>query len=384
MELQFDKEIDVILRKARGAAGLNAAGGEHLDADVIAAFVENALPERTRNLYVPHLADCDRCRKLLSQAVALNEGFKPAAPGVTEALGSPIATAIPWYQRLFRAPGLALAMGALVITFGGLLTYMVLVRQAEQQNTAVSQTSDQQVGHGPYDVPVSESSQVANANSAMSAATVTNSTSANISVMGNAARTNSTLAAPEAARPTDETAGVTAKEISPLPMAPRDAKDLNLDTVTPARPPRTAAAAPPPPPGSGDAPVMRMEDKKPADDATRRAVDADLAKRKQDEERGRRDMPAAASKSGPARSGPLGQMNQNQIGEMSVTRSVGGKAFENKNGAWYDRTYQGQATTNYRRGTPEYNALDKRVRSIAESLGGTVVIVWGGKAYRIN
>ena len=99
-------------------------------------------------------------------------------------------------------------------------------------------------------------------------------------------------------------------------------------------------------------------------------------------------MPAAPAKSGPVRAtGPV-QMQSNQVNsnvfEMSVTRKVGGRTFENKNGAWYDRKYTGQATTNVRRGTDDFNKLDKGLRNIANELGGTVVVVWKDKAYRIQ
>ena len=65
-------------------------------------------------------------------------------------------------------------------------------------------------------------------------------------------------------------------------------------------------------------------------------------------------------------------------------RVVAGKTFERKQGVWYDVTYQGRPTINVRRGTDEFNRLDLGLRSIANSLSGTVVIVWGAKAYRVQ
>ena len=69
---------------------------------------------------------------------------------------------------------------------------------------------------------------------------------------------------------------------------------------------------------------------------------------------------------------------------MTVKRKVGGKTFDNRNGAWYDSAYRGQTTTNYRRGTDEYKKLDRGLRNIADTIGGTVVVVWKEKAYRIQ
>ena len=106
-----------------------------------------------------------------------------------------------------------------------------------------------------------------------------------------------------------------------------------------------------------------------------------------DESRTRRDAPAPAAKTGPARSGPV-QMQSNQVntnvGEMAVTRIVGGKTFNNRDRAWYDSAYKGQATINVRRGTDEFKKLDSGLRSIANNLGGVVVVVWKDKAYRIQ
>ena len=81
MELNFDKEIDAILRKARESEFAFALDNPqsairnpqlHLDADEISAFAENALPETAKQFYTAHLADCDACRKKLSNLVLLN------------------------------------------------------------------------------------------------------------------------------------------------------------------------------------------------------------------------------------------------------------------------------------------------------------------------
>jgi hypothetical protein len=153
--------------------------------------------------------------------------------------------------------------------------------------------------------------------------------------------------------------------------------------------PQPVTAAPPAPPEMLDG-VKAGEDKnKDADESKAEVRDLELSKRREvDDRRGyRRDAPPPASKAGPSRAGPLqNQSNQvnNQAYEMSVTRRVGGKSFNNRDGVWYDTAYSGQATTNYRRSSVDYKSLDASVRNIANDLGGTVVIVWKGKAYRIQ
>ena len=134
MELEFDKEIDALMRK--GAAGIgvtpNVGQGTHLDADELSAFAENAMPEKTRALYMRHLADCDRCRKILSGLIILNAEAEPemAAAVAVESQSSEL----PWYRRLFLFPNLAYAMGGLVLVFGGLIAISVL--QSSQRETA--------------------------------------------------------------------------------------------------------------------------------------------------------------------------------------------------------------------------------------------------------
>ena len=68
----------------------------------------------------------------------------------------------------------------------------------------------------------------------------------------------------------------------------------------------------------------------------------------------------------------------------SGRRVVGGRTFEKKQGVWYDVAYSGRPTINVQRGTAEFSRLDGGLRSIANSLSGTIVVVWGAKAYRIQ
>ena len=147
MELNFDKEIDALLRqtaKSETFAGANGSGLlAHIDADAISAFAENALPEKTRALYMTHLADCDRCRKILSNLIALNSEPWPPA---TSAIETPAIAAgsVPWYRKLFLFPNLAYTMGALVLVFGGMIGFMVL-QNLNNGETNVSQVSNKDI-----------------------------------------------------------------------------------------------------------------------------------------------------------------------------------------------------------------------------------------------
>src|SRR4051812_22056927 len=113
MEVGFDKEIDAILRRAR-ADEVVTSPGAHLDADEISAFAENALPEKLRQSYTAHFADCTRCRKFLSNVILLNsEAETETASSAVPAKIAEVKT--PWYRKLFVFPQLAYAMGAMVL-----------------------------------------------------------------------------------------------------------------------------------------------------------------------------------------------------------------------------------------------------------------------------
>jgi hypothetical protein len=70
------------------------------------------------------------------------------------------------------------------------------------------------------------------------------------------------------------------------------------------------------------------------------------------------------------------------------TRNVGGREFRHQKGAWIDTAYHtGQATTVIHRDSEQWRALiadEPALRRIADTLGGEVVIIWKGRAYRIK
>ncbi|MEQ1762901.1 MAG: hypothetical protein ABL984_07145, partial [Pyrinomonadaceae bacterium] len=93
----------------------------------------------------------------------------------------------------------------------------------------------------------------------------------------------------------------------------------------------------------------------------------------------------AKSTPGPSRDAQQNFPNRaNNTSELYEERRISSKGFQRRNNVWYDLSYRSQATINVRRGTDEYRKLDSGLRSIAESLSGVVVVMWTGKAYRIQ
>jgi hypothetical protein len=69
---------------------------------------------------------------------------------------------------------------------------------------------------------------------------------------------------------------------------------------------------------------------------------------------------------------------------VSNLRTAGGKKFELRDDIWYDTAYTGQGKKDVKRGTEKFLRLDAGLRSIADQIGGTVVVVWNGQAYKIK
>ena len=412
MELEFDKEIDAIVRKnARGptaAASLNSA---HLEPDEIAAFAENALPANARSFYIKHLADCDRCRTVLSQTISLiPEAERVAASSVVDApvvrLKEPT-----WFQKLFAMPGLATAMGGLVVVFVALLGYVVyqgafgvrtdLATAKRPESVAENRTFSDQPAPG-----ANAASNSSNTAANTSAPTITSEGSPLNKTMGQSdvATDQPVIGGTDQKQPADGEKNEVLRE-----------EDRSRAAATPAAEPPPAASesvtvAPAPmmkeQPKTADLDAKKLAERKVEDkrDAakTESADAVTVAKPEQSKDgalqnsvtvqnQNSQNVGGAASKS---KSGPYRNMDQQRNttpasgarsdDEAPANRRAGGKSFAKKDGVWYDAAYRGQPTINIRRGTGEYKVLDGGLRSIAESVGGTVVVVWKEKAYRIQ
>ncbi len=374
MELEFDKEIDALLRKGLlDSTAVTRDSAAHLDAEELAAFAENALPDKTKQFYASHLADCVRCRKILAQTITLNLEAEPvtASSDLARSAGD---ERLPWYRRIVRLPSLAYAMGAFVLLFSGFLGYIAFQSMTGSSAlTDVSQVTDTKSAptSGPSHGEEQYSAMANTSNTAGNAA----STAANIS-------TANAVNSASSAVNTSGRGGPSSPEPSPVAAEPKPS-DILIDRVAAANE-QPAAAAPPAAAKDEERDAQRLAKEEAKADAT------DAAKRSDDKQ-----MMREKSVSGPAKKqvyGPRGdsRTQQQQTSPMMAgriensARVVSGRTFEKKDGVWYDAGYRGQATINVSRGTESYRKLDRGLRTIAESLDGIVVAVWKEKAYRIQ
>lgn len=408
-----DAQIDVLLRRYAGHANSNAAT-EHLDADELNAFAERKLPSASRARYASHLADCDDCRRLMSQ-LAVSAGAV-----VTEAT-SPADARDSLRQKLARffAPSvLRYAAFAVVLTAVVGIALLIVRRSSRPDLVAQNEPSKQtQVG------VVKPDEKVAQADNASQSAQEYVDRSGTVSKPAQ----NSNL---ETKRDESKVAENTAPPLKPQ-------KETTESEARPAlakrsAEPATVAATPsyaPPPPSESERAESRSreqqnvgglanvagprkaepsydkfgtmdrsragempKDSRAADDNRAAAGPQSTANRSSVEERpaatkreadtttrGRetnvRRMEAAKKKTG----------ESGDSADASETRSVGGRKFRRQGNSWVDtKLKSSMSIKNISRGSDEFDSLDAGLRSIAQQLGGEITVVWKGKAYRIR
>ncbi len=365
---EFDKEIDAILRKARGAETA-VSFDSHLDADDISAFAENALPDAARQRYTGHLADCMRCRKILSNVIALNsEAETETASSVVPA--EIAARKTPWYRKFFAFPQIAYAMGALVLLFSGFFGYLVL-KNLSGGNSEVS-FSTNKADSAEKSVPQSAPANSASSNTATAAT--------NSSAPANVSGTTSATPLPNSNSPIVEKIAPTERKTD-VPEATPTMNDQPAPVSIPdkIKPADTKG-------GESDKELAKVQ----TEEATKPNVSANGAIQEKNQTRDKKlaskdDQRTEVELSAPVlkstRSAPEPKKQKSEAG---ATRSVGGKTFNNVGGIWFDSAYTKQKQKTVKRGTNDYQKLDSGLRSIADQFDGTVVVLWKSKAYRIQ
>jgi hypothetical protein len=442
----FDKEIDSLLRRtARASVGArgNGAGTSkpdtHLDADELAAFAEGTLPEAARLNAVSHLADCGECRSLavnLTSAAGVGAKLEKHAVAAAASPARESAAKRGWLAAIFAprtlryvAPALAVCVVA-VVSFialrsrsgGGLVSLRDTGSQSARPSIATSQNGAQ---------PSAESAMNSNASSNMSTATTAPSTAgptlddkSQTEALAPEFRNKKDVGAdaPDGSAPganvESKASGEVAEAQPPPPPAKESAKEEDAAGGAPA-PREVMKAAPPvaeapasksadnvkagPPPAQTNdelaynneqqraaqkrglepqAPDGGARQRSPANNA---ALGGGLASTSRDD-RPRRGEDAA--KRGGGRSDRRATADSERENTSEESRAVAGHRFRRERGAWVDVNYKStMSSTGVRRGTDEYRSLvagTPEIGRVAEQLGGEVIIVVKGRAYRIR
>jgi len=372
MKQESNNEMDLLLRRfSRRDDEAAFEDGDHLDADELSAFAENALPAAARARYTAHLAECSRCRSLVVQlssaagVVATAESAKVSAPSGLKRFLASLFT--PMVLR-YAAP----ALGLIVVAAIG---FMVLRRN--QSSELVTQLSKPEQ-------PSASPSVEPNAGYANDSAAKADSTPAEGAVRGQA-KTQQAQSAP--APNTPPTVTSVEAEVS---------KNKALAQPKPEEQATAVAANEAAPPKSTPATTVEQVPKETADvqagkkevrDQPAAAPQADKATRAEREDkdnfaRARKSPEAAGVQGGATVASGRG------AGFMVMGRTVAGRQFRREGGVWIDTAFDSSKdVVTITRGSEQYRALvadEPSIKTIADTLSGEIIVVWKGHTYRIN
>jgi len=392
--------MDLLMRRFAKDPG-RATESSHLDADEMSAFAEGALPPAARAQYVSHLADCERCRKQVS-SLAIATG---AVARTEQSVAEKIERRRFWQvlAGFFAVPVLRYAaFGAVLLIVAGVGFIALRPRGARPALVASNESKQQE--------PVTAVKPATDTNGVLKDSNTARSASASQSPAPadqNPKRDDSRVA--------ENTAPVSSpmKEILPRP-ADEAEKKAELPMVAqkpgyaPAPPGETQSVAQS---GTGGVGTLSDSPRKAADKLGSADRERDMAK-----DSGRGDdvtrtssQPTSAMRraedskqKGPSRNmdnvmannqsanqaqnaAPKTLRGEASTEESPQTRSVGGHKFRRQGNSWVDQKFKSSMTLkNISRGSDEFAALDSGVRSMAQQLGGEVIVVSKGKAYLIK
>ena len=402
MKQESNNPIDLMLRKlGRSGSRLqqNAGNGgaesgdAHLDADELSAYAENALPPTTRARYTEHLADCVRCRQIVSQlsqvaGLVVDEAPKTAASSGLKAFLASLFSPI---VLRYAVP----ALGLLVVASIGFLALRSTGRMelAQREVTvfdkAPATATSGDTGAAAPTVPsvnATKSQPHGVIATAEADKTVGAKSPEQEKPAAEARRQENEQPHEKAATSTDQVAAAapagsptaTVTVASAKPSAVVDQKQTTSEAAPnkiQAQATQTGTA-----PSANDEPSTRRPAKEPAVDVFRMNEGSALKK-------GKRDSAAAKEN---ARADDAEEKRERNLADKDQTEtiSVAGRRFRKSGSVWIDVAYNSsQGTTNVTRGSEQYRALiadEPGIRTIAEQLKGDVIVVWKGHAYRIR
>jgi hypothetical protein len=375
-------EMDVLLRSlALRDAGVVSAplDAEHLDADELNSFAEGIVTERARARHSAHLAECANCRAIVVN-LTQSAGFAPPRR-VQE-----VTPATSFWQQIggfLSYPILRFVIPAIVLA--SIIGIGVIALREDGPGDFVAQ-------HEPSQQPnLNQANQVIPSESPSPAELNRAPASSTQPVSGSS---------PAEARRGESAGSVAGVGTSEGPTVLRKQADDQSSQATPTFAPDLSAPATAPPPAPVNAERDRAQSLSRQEAAKREVQSEQYAARPQANDsvaRNKAATTAGAAANETKQSKLPGLMregreyedkdkNKSDTSERADSRTVSGKRFVRQNNSWIDAAYQGsRATTNVKRGSEQYRALiadEPSLRTFAEQLGGEVVVVWKGRAYR--
>lgn len=393
MKEDANNEMDLMLRRlgrTKNGSVVHSENGDgdsvrdgHLDADELNAYAENALPAVTRARYTEHLAECTRCRKIVSQ-------LSQAAGFVFEEKTSPqpaVTGLGKFFSSLFTPMVLRYAVPALGLILVAALGLFVIRRP--QQEAAMNKATE---AVAQRTEPAAEPAPPPGAYNRLEDRQVQKPetkageqpTDANKKLdtgEADTAKVEREEQAQEPAAAVDQIAAAT-----PAPVTKSEAPQANepggnkkattSEVVDDARRGQAVAAAPTSISVEQQKEMAKMRDSEGAGQISSLSAPSSRA---------RNEVARAKAQPGTATGGIASTDRADK--DEAETRSVAGHRFQRKDGRWVDVTYDSRATTNVARGSEQYRALiadEPSIKVIADQLDGEIIVLWNNRAYRIR
>ncbi|HET6972458.1 MAG TPA: zf-HC2 domain-containing protein [Pyrinomonadaceae bacterium] len=370
MKQETNNEMDLLLRRL-GRHDDAAVPEDHLDADELSAYAENALPAAARARYTGHLAECSRCRSLIAQlsssagvVATTDNAAVPEPSGFRKFLASLFT---PMVLR-YAAP----ALGLIVVAAIG---FVVLRRNQPEAYVARNTAAD--THQQPVASPAASSGVVFSVSNP----------------------------SPSPGRVDEEKKEKTApaQPAGPPNMPPSvtsvEAQVSQDKAVAQPKPEEQTASANAPPPVKSEPTATPEQSPRAAETEAAKnevkvqPVAGSQARKLRGAQRDDKDSLARAKKPADAASAPAsGEGAQLQIGSVddatSNTRTVAGRRFRQQSGVWVDTAYDSSKdAVTLSRGSEQYRALvadEPAIKTIADQLEGEIIVVWKGHTYRIR
>jgi hypothetical protein len=395
MNQETNNDIDILLRrlsrqdeKTRNPTQDGQhAGQQHLDADELNSYAENAMPSALRARYTEHLAECTSCRKVVTQLSLASGIVVPAR--VEEAKPSAPKT---FLAGLFSPLVFRYAVPAMAIVVVVAIAWVALQRRSPL-NQIAQNASKEASAPAPAATPA-EGEMSARNSPGVGLTGTGNETKDSRSRAGEKSaesRESSDVKQEEAIAEDKKLAAATVDEL-------RDREELAKRNE-----PQPVAPAP----ASAGATVATTVSPKRDDVAERKVEVAQKKESEADKNKAMNEPPSSGGRAatGQKRSGDFqslqraptdsassrrargGESTAKDEAEAGEVRTVGGHRFRKQGEVWIDALYSSQSTTNVSRGSEQYRALvadEPGIGSIAEQLKAEFIVVWKGRAYRIR
>jgi hypothetical protein len=392
-----NNEIDLLLRRLGGWRGEEESVAEesqaepqpHLDADELSAYAENALPAAARARYTEHVADCARCRKIVTQlAMSAGVALSAAAP-VSEKSGLNR-----FFANLFSPSVLRYAVPSLAAAVILGIGLMMFRYNAKQSFVAMQE----RVAAPAVDEPPTAASSAPHEETESQRAKSLKGQIANDSVSpsngGSAALRAEEHKAPAQTADKNAKAAEEGSRADAAPTKELQARVVNNETATVG--------------GAVTAPKLATSNSEPEEkrDVAKLKKEVETADQpvasNKDEDRQRKtgDASAARGASKPQVAGSNDNFSrltpgvagrrpqENKAPEDTEVRTVAGHRFHKEGAAWIDTAYDSSVSPiNVARGSEQFRALvadEPAIRTIAEQLDGEVIVVWKSRTYRIH